>query len=106
MTQLCDRKNSIAKSQDGFLGFLAKPLFEGFGKFLNKYVDPECYKKYNEVCLGQLFKNKEYWGQQIEKGDQGNEEFLDETEQYVRNIKLPPSMIKSLLNFPEFLQKE
>jgi hypothetical protein len=37
LTQLCDRKNNIAKSQDGFLSFFALPLYEGFGKFLQKY---------------------------------------------------------------------
>lgn len=106
ITQLCDRKNNIAKSQDGFIEFLVKPLFEGFGKFLTKSVNPELAKKYHEVCLGQLAKNKEYWEQMIKLGDQGSLDFLTETEPYVRNIKLPPSMIESLLNFPEFLERE
>ena len=106
ITQLCDRKNNIAKSQEGFLNFMAVPLFEGFAKFLSAYIGQECFDKYNQVCVQQLKKNKEYWHLQIEKGDQGNDEFLEETEPFVKNIKLSPLPLDSLLNFPDYLQKE
>lgn len=103
VTQLCDRKNNLSKSQDGFIGFLAKPLFDGFGKFLVKFVSQECFDNYNSVCIQQLIKNKEYWMAQIQKGDQGNEEFMEETEHNVRNIKLSPLSLDSLLNLPDLL---
>ena len=106
MTQLCDRKNNIAKSQDGFIGFMALPLFEGFGKFLQTNISTECYDKFNQVCVQQLKKNKEYWQLQIEKGEKGNEEFIEETTNFVKNIKLSALPLESLLNFPDYLQKE
>ena len=106
LTQLCDRKNNIAKSQDGFLNFLAIPLFEGFGKFLHKYISQDCFEKYSSVCLVQLKKNKEYWVSAISRGDSGNSDFIAETEANVRNIKLSPLPLDSLLNFPEYLHNE
>ena len=106
VTQLCDRKNNLAKSQDGFLAFMAIPLYDGFGKFLEKFTPKECYGKYSEVCMAQIKNNKAYWLSLIEKGDSGNDEFMQQTEAHVRNIKLSPLPLDSLLNFPEYLQNE
>ena len=101
VTQLCERKINIAKSQDGFLGFMALPLFEHFGKFLLKYISQECFDKYHSVCTCQLKKNKEYWQSMIEKGDAGNKQFLHETEHSLKMSVICPLPVESVLNFAD-----
>ena len=100
IAQLCERKINIAKSQDGFLGFVALPLFECFGKFLNKYISQDCFDKYNQVCLAHLHKNREYWQLQIQKGEEGNKEFIEETDVGLKNFKMHHQPIEALLGIP------
>ena len=106
VTQLCDRKINIAKSQDGFLNFVALPLFEGFGKFIEKHVGPESFSKYNQTCTAQVKKNKEYWLQQALKGEEGNKDFLQETEANLKSFQLHQIPLESLLNLPTASDKE
>lgn len=106
VTQLCDRKINIAKSQDGFLNFVALPLFEGFGKFIEKYVGSECSDKYNRTCTAQVKKNKEYWLQQALKGEAGNKDFLQETEANLKSFQIHQIPLESLLNLPNLSSKD
>jgi len=103
VTQLCDRKINLSKSQDGFLAFVAQPLFEVFGKFLTKYISQECSEKYNQGCLSNIQKNREYWQLQIEKGEEGNKEFMEETDPALKNFKLHLHDIRSLLDLPSHI---
>jgi 3',5'-cyclic-nucleotide phosphodiesterase len=101
VTQLCERKINIAKSQDGFLSYVALELFESFGTFYQKYISQECFDKYNQVCIQQLKKNKEYWLKLIEKGEDGNKEFLLETDPWIRNFKHTSLPLETLTNMPQ-----
>ena len=101
VTQLCERKINIAKNQEGFLNFVAMPLFDNFGAFLQKYISQECFDKYNQVCVQQLKKNKEYWLSQSEKGEKGNDEFMLETEPWIKNFKHTSIPVETLMNLPK-----
>lgn len=105
LTQLCDRKINIAKGQEGFLNFLALPLFENFGKFFNKNTDAECAAKYQQVCVAQLKRNRDFWKSRAEKGDAGNIEFLRETDHSLKMSVISPTPVETILSSTSMLAK-
>ncbi|CAD8198956.1 unnamed protein product [Paramecium octaurelia] len=78
ISPMCDRKQSVAKSQEGFLKAIVLPMFNAFAKLLQN-------EKVNSICLSQIHQNLQYWQQQI-----NDEEFMKETyveSQGVENLK-------------------
>ncbi|CAD8126773.1 unnamed protein product [Paramecium sonneborni] len=85
ISPMCDRKQSVAKSQEGFLKAIVLPMFNAFANLLQN-------DKMNQICLQQIYENLQYWQQQI-----NDEEFMKETQ-----VLEPQGMenLKKFLNQP------
>ncbi|CAD8189173.1 unnamed protein product [Paramecium octaurelia] len=57
VTPMCDRSQSVTKSQEGFLKAIVWPLFDAFGEFLK-------HENFRQTCLDQISVNIQYWQQQ------------------------------------------
>ncbi|CAD8109397.1 unnamed protein product [Paramecium sonneborni] len=66
VTPMCDRSQSVTKSQEGFLKAIVWPLFDAFGEFLKQ----ENFKK---TCLDQITVNIQYWQQQQQEEEQNEQ---------------------------------
>ncbi|CAD8200320.1 unnamed protein product [Paramecium pentaurelia] len=68
VTPMCDRSQSVTKSQEGFLKAIVWPLFDAFGEFLKN----ENFKK---ICLDQISVNIQYWQQQQQEEEENGKEY-------------------------------
>ncbi|CAD8146396.1 unnamed protein product [Paramecium octaurelia] len=67
ISPMCDRKQNVSKSQEGFLKAIVLPMFEAFSTILKN-------ENIQKTCVDQVKQNIEYW--QKQKTD---EEFMEET---------------------------
>lgn len=73
VSKLCDRKEAVASSQKGFLGFLVVPMYEYLGKFLDS-------ERFGENVISNLKANVSYWEEQIPVEEKnGVSDFMVET---------------------------
>ncbi|CAD8087700.1 unnamed protein product [Paramecium primaurelia] len=84
ISPMCDRKQSVVKSQEGFLKAIVLPMFNAFANLLQN-------EKVNSICISQIHENLQYWQQQI-----NDEEFMMET--YVESSGV--ENLKKFLNQP------
>jgi hypothetical protein len=54
-------------------------------------------ESYTSVCINQLRKNKEFWMTQIPRGQEGQDEFMKDTDPHVRNIKITQHTLESMV---------
>mmetsp|Transcript_35165 Transcript_35165/g.31652 ORF Transcript_35165/g.31652 Transcript_35165/m.31652 type:complete len:148 (-) Transcript_35165:583-1026(-) len=81
LSPLCDRKCNVAKSQQGFLNFICKPLFDLFDK---AFFDENMRKTVSK----QIEDNIKYWGDEMAKEEKGEKSlYMDETAQILDDIK-------------------
>ncbi|CAD8209938.1 unnamed protein product [Paramecium octaurelia] len=84
VSPMCDRKQCVTKSQEGFLKAIVLPMFNAFVTLLQN-------EKVTDVCLQQIHENLEYWQQQTD-----DKQFMKETQ-----LELPGlENLKKFLNQP------
>lgn len=79
VSPLCGRTNLVAKSQEGFLNFVVKPLFESF---VTKFFGDDT----KATVLDQIKSNINYWGEEAKREVEGKAEFLNDTQKMIEDI--------------------
>lgn len=93
VSDLCNRKNLVPKSQIGFIDFLVQPLNNAVQGCLQK-------DKFKEYQIGQILKNKAYWKEEQIKEESGQVSlFMDETNSNVESMKITKVDVQNLI-FP------
>eukprot|EP01016_Furgasonia_blochmanni_P010865 TRINITY_DN1470_c0_g1_i3.p1 TRINITY_DN1470_c0_g1~~TRINITY_DN1470_c0_g1_i3.p1 ORF type:complete len:318 (+),score=95.51 TRINITY_DN1470_c0_g1_i3:61-954(+) len=83
VSPLCDRKQNISKSQEGFLRCIVLPIFEVWERLLGKDGGQIIVK----TCTDQVRSNIEYWCSEIPFEAEGRSSFLKDTAQVLRDIE-------------------
>lgn len=78
VSPMCDRSQSITKSQEGFLKAIVLPIYESFKDFLGN-------EKIEQTCISQIYSNIQYWQQQQkEEAEHGQCSFYKDTNQVIQ----------------------
>ncbi|CAD8201045.1 unnamed protein product [Paramecium pentaurelia] len=92
VTPMCDRSQSVTKSQEGFLKAIVWPLFDAFSEYLKN-------DNFKKTCLDQINVNITYWQQQQQEEEQQSEKqqkcsfFID-----TNYIHLPQQNTNTMIN--------
>ncbi|CAK91621.1 unnamed protein product (macronuclear) [Paramecium tetraurelia] len=84
VSPMCDRKQCVTKSQEGFLKAIVLPMFNAFVTLLQN-------EKVAQVCLEQIHENLKYWQEQID-----DVQFMKETQIDIPGLE----NLKKFLNSP------
>ncbi|CAD8072365.1 unnamed protein product [Paramecium primaurelia] len=84
VSPMCDRKQCIYKSQEGFLKAIVLPMFNAFVTLLQN-------ERVTQICLEQIHENLKYWQDQID-----DVEFINETQIDIPGLE----NLKKFLNQP------
>ncbi|CAD8070822.1 unnamed protein product [Paramecium sonneborni] len=91
VTPMCDRNQSVTKSQEGFLKAIVWPLFDAFSEYLKN-------DNFKKTCLDQINLNINYWQQQQQEEEQNEKQekcsfFID-----TNHIHLPLQNTNNMIN--------